>query len=84
MAKKTFLSPDLGKSSRGKYRNFVEIPKFAYDTMCDRCKVASMLDSSSRFDTVPTCDGRTDGHWRSVYRDSIGRAVKTDQQSCYC
>jgi len=35
--------------------------KFPYKTVWDRWKAASMHAKASGFDTMPACDGRTDG-----------------------
>ena len=43
----------------------LKIPEFPYNTVWNKPRVASNrqneLDSFSRFDTIPTCDGQTDG-----------------------
>ena len=43
----------------------------------------NQLDSSSRFDTIPTCDGQTDGHMHNnyKYRASTASRSKNGQNS---
>jgi len=70
------------------FPNFLEMPKFPYNTdwvgqVEGSLRAKYQLDSSSRFDTIPACDGRTDGqsdkrtHNDSTYRASIASRGKT-------
>jgi len=49
----------------------LEIPKFSHKTVWNWWKEASMLNSFSRFATIPACDGQTD---RRTQDDSKYRA----------
>ena len=62
-----FLSPEFGTKSRREVPQFLEIPKFLYNTVLDKWiseletfMPKNQLDLSSRFDTIPDCDGRAD------------------------
>jgi len=39
-------------------------------------RAETQLDSASRFDTIPACDGRTDRHDDSKYRASVASRGK--------
>jgi len=62
---------------------FLEIPKFPYNTVWDRWNGRkptrqNLLDSFSRFDTIPACDRRTDGRTHDdskLYRATIANIV---------
>ena len=68
---RNFVSPEFGTSARGKYPNFWLYPNI----LTTQCRIASMpkqLHSSTRFDTIPACDRRTEGRKdRQAYDDSI-------------
>ena len=53
-----------------------------YQTRCEiggkKPPCQNQLDSSSQFDTIPACDGRTDGYDDSIYRASMAPRGKKD------
>ena len=64
---RNFLCQSSGQSSRGKYRHFLEVPEFRYNTVTkvERSTHAkNQPDSFSCFDRTPTChrQTQTDGH----------------------
>ena len=71
---RNFLNPEFGFWSLGtsqrEVSKFLEILKFSCTTVRNRWKQTpcqKQLDSSSRLDTVPACDKRTDGHAMTAY-----------------
>ena len=64
---RNFLSPEFGTMFHSEVPLLGRYPKFLYNnTVWDRRRKRHICqhDSTSRFDTIPACGGRTDGHRR--------------------
>ena len=60
---RNFLSPWFGAKFQMEVPLSLVVPEFPYNAVWDSWKEAPMqiqLDSFSRFDTIPGCDGQTD------------------------
>jgi len=73
-----------GKSCRWKYAYFLRYPNFLITQIrIDKTKLPrqNLLYLSSRLDTIPACDGRTDRqtHDDSIYRASIASRSKINR-----
>jgi len=60
LPQRNFLSPQFGTKFQKKVPNFLTVQCVGYVEGSVRAKY--QLDSSGHFDTIPACDGQTDGH----------------------
>ena len=78
-----FLSPESEIKFHREVPLFLEVPKFRNPSVGEvegSLHAKNQLDSSSRFDTTPACDGQTDRHTTTA---SIASRGKSANYECY-